>query len=45
MLMVEHKNKRMVAALTFLVRYHQEGDNFFLDQIAIGSETWVSHRP
>jgi hypothetical protein len=27
------------------VRYHQEGDNFFLDQIAIGSETWVSHRP
>jgi hypothetical protein len=44
MLTEEHKSKRVGAALTFLERYHQEGDNFF-DQILVvtGDYTWVSH--
>jgi hypothetical protein len=32
----------MGAALTFLERYHQEGNNF-LDQTVTGDGTWVSH--
>jgi hypothetical protein len=37
--------KRMDAALTFLERYHRDGDKF-LDNIVIGDETWgFSHHP
>jgi 6-pyruvoyl-tetrahydropterin synthase len=36
------KKKRMGAALTFLERYHRDGDKF-LDHIVTGDETWVSH--
>jgi hypothetical protein len=32
----------MGAALTFLERYHRDGDKF-LDYIVTGDETWVSH--
>jgi histone-lysine N-methyltransferase SETMAR len=32
----------MGAALTFLTRYHADGDTF-LNQIVTGDETWVSH--
>ncbi|KAJ4439415.1 hypothetical protein ANN_07539 [Periplaneta americana] len=32
----------MASALTFLMRYHTDGDAF-LDQIVTGDETWVSH--
>ena len=38
----EHKTKRLGAALTFLQRYHDDGDGF-LDRIVTGDETWVSH--
>jgi hypothetical protein len=40
MLTEEHKSKCMGAALTFLERYHQEGDTF-LDQTVTGDETPV----
>jgi hypothetical protein len=42
MLTEKHKSKHMGAVLTFLVHYHQEGDNFSY-QIVTGDETWVSH--
>jgi hypothetical protein len=42
MLTEEKKSKRVGAALTFLQRYHQEGDKF-LNQRVTGDETWVSH--
>jgi hypothetical protein len=35
-----HKTQRMASALTFLQRYHNEGDEFF-DRIVTGDETWV----
>ncbi|GFU74553.1 histone-lysine N-methyltransferase SETMAR [Trichonephila clavipes] len=38
----EHKLKRMACTLDFLDRYHKEGDQF-LERIATGDETWVSH--
>lgn len=38
----EHKKKRLGAALTFLERYHADGDEF-LDRIVTGDETWISH--
>ncbi|KAJ4427362.1 hypothetical protein ANN_24982 [Periplaneta americana] len=38
----QHKTQRMASALTFLMRYHTDGDAF-LDQIVTGDETWVSH--
>jgi hypothetical protein len=37
----EHKQKCMDAALSFLERYHREGDEF-LGHIATGDETWIS---
>jgi hypothetical protein len=42
MLTDDHKTKRMGAALKFLVRYHNEGDEF-LNHIVTGDETWISH--
>ncbi|KAJ4433766.1 hypothetical protein ANN_16078 [Periplaneta americana] len=38
----QQKTQRMASALTFLKRYHTDGDAF-LDQIVTGDETWVSH--
>ncbi|KAJ4432797.1 hypothetical protein ANN_21436 [Periplaneta americana] len=38
----EHKMQRLGAALTFLQRYHDDGDEF-LDRIITGDETWISH--
>jgi len=35
-----HRTQRMASALTFLQRYHDEGDEF-LDKIVTGDETWV----
>jgi len=35
-----YKTQRMGSALTFLQRYHDEGDEF-LDKIVTGDETWV----
>ncbi|KAJ4441013.1 hypothetical protein ANN_10862 [Periplaneta americana] len=34
--------QRLGAALTFLQRYHDDGDEF-LDRIVTGDETWISH--
>ena len=42
MLTEEHKEKRVASALTFLTRYHEEGDEM-LNHIVTGDETWVSH--
>jgi hypothetical protein len=36
------RKKHMGAALTFLERYHRDGDKF-LDHIVTGDEAWVSH--
>ncbi|KAJ4426958.1 hypothetical protein ANN_26757 [Periplaneta americana] len=38
----EHKMQRFGAALTFLQRYHDHGDEF-LDRIVTGDKTWISH--
>ena len=38
----EHKTKRTESAMTFLQRYHNDGDEF-LDRIIIGDEMWVAH--
>ncbi|KAJ4449728.1 hypothetical protein ANN_01132 [Periplaneta americana] len=38
----EHKMQRLGAALTFLQRYHDDGDKF-LDRIVTGDGTWISH--
>ncbi|KAJ4451655.1 hypothetical protein ANN_03124, partial [Periplaneta americana] len=38
----EHKMQHLGAALTFLQRYHDDGDEF-LDRIVMGDETWISH--
>jgi len=38
----EHKKQRVACALTFLMRYHKEGDGM-LSHIVTGDETWVSH--
>jgi hypothetical protein len=37
-----HKEKHMVATLTFLECYHKDGDDF-LDHIVTGDETWIAH--
>jgi len=42
MLTKEHKKQRVACALTFLMRYHKEGDGM-LSHIVTGDETWVSH--
>ncbi|GBO26654.1 Histone-lysine N-methyltransferase SETMAR [Araneus ventricosus] len=42
MLSDHHKTQRMGAALTFLQRYHRDGDEF-LDKIVTGDETWVHY--
>ena len=42
MLTDDHKTKRMVSMLKFLMRFAQEGDEF-LDSIVTGNETWVFH--
>jgi transposase len=41
MLMDAHKMQRKTSALTFLERYHKDGDEL-LDYIVTGEETWVS---
>ncbi|KAJ4438157.1 hypothetical protein ANN_14096 [Periplaneta americana] len=38
----EHKMQRLGAALTFLQRYHDDGDEF-LDRIVTDDETFISH--
>jgi len=38
----EHKKQHVACALTFLMRYHKEGDGM-LSHIVTGDETWVSH--
>jgi len=42
MLIEEHKKQHAACALTFLMRYHKEGDGM-LSHIVKGDETWVSH--
>ena len=42
MLAEEHKKQLVACALTFLLRYHKEGDGMF-SHIVTGEETWVSH--
>jgi len=42
MLTEEHKKQRVACALTFLIRYHEEGDSM-LSHIVTEEETWVSH--
>jgi len=42
MLTEEHKKQRVACALTFLMRYHNEGDGM-LSHTVTGDETWVSH--
>ena len=42
MLTEEHKKQCVACALTFLMRYHKEGDGM-LSHIVTGDETWVSH--
>lgn len=37
-----HKTQRLGSALTFLERYHNEGEDF-LNQIVTGDETWVAY--
>jgi hypothetical protein len=41
MTMGAHKSQRMASALTFLERYHKDGDEFFSHTIT-DDETWVS---
>jgi len=41
MLAEEHKKQRVACALTFLMRYHKEGDGM-LSHIVTRDETWVS---
>ncbi|GFV19417.1 uncharacterized protein TNCV_3663501 [Trichonephila clavipes] len=38
----ENQIQRLGAALTFLQRYHDDGDEF-LDRIVMGDETWISY--
>ena len=42
MLTEEHKKQHVACALTFLMRYHKEGDSM-LSHTVTGEETWVSH--
>jgi len=42
MLTEVHKKQRVACALTFLMRYHKEGDGM-LSLIVTGDETWVPH--
>jgi len=42
MLTEEHKKQRVPCALTFLMRYHKEG-NAMLSHTLTGDETWLSH--
>ncbi|GFS79823.1 uncharacterized protein TNCV_750141 [Trichonephila clavipes] len=41
-LTAEHKEKRFVISLDFLIRYEEEGDNM-LSQIITRDERWASH--
>ncbi|GFY22383.1 uncharacterized protein TNCV_2176441 [Trichonephila clavipes] len=41
-LTTENKIQRLGAALNFLRRYHDDGDEFS-DRIVTGDETWISH--
>jgi hypothetical protein len=40
--MLDAQKLPMGAVLTFMERYHPDGDKF-LDHIVTGDETWVSH--
>jgi len=42
MLTEEHKKQHVACGLTFLMRYHKEGDGM-LSHIVTGDKTWVSH--
>jgi hypothetical protein len=43
MLMAAHKTQRMASALTFLERYHKDGDQFLSHILWVsGDETWIS---
>ena len=42
MLTEEHKKQRVACVLTFLMRYHKEGEGM-LSHIVTGGEIWVSH--
>jgi hypothetical protein len=43
MLTGAHKMQRMALALTFLERYHKDGDEFLHYTVQVtGDETWVS---
>jgi hypothetical protein len=43
MLMVAHKTQIMALTLTFLERYHKDGDEFLYHIVRVaGDETWVS---
>lgn len=42
MLSDHHKTQQMGAALTFLQRYHDEGEDF-LNKIVTGDETWIHY--
>jgi len=42
MLTEEHKKQRVACLLTFLMRYHKEGDGM-LSHTVTGGETWVFH--
>jgi len=42
MLREEHKKQHVACALTFLMRYHKEGDSMLSHNVT-GDETWVSH--
>ncbi|KFM63570.1 Histone-lysine N-methyltransferase SETMAR, partial [Stegodyphus mimosarum] len=41
-LSAEHKATRMMCSLTFLQRYHSDGQHF-IDRIVTGDETWLHH--
>ncbi|XP_035228987.1 histone-lysine N-methyltransferase SETMAR-like, partial [Stegodyphus dumicola] len=41
-LSAEHKATRMMCSLTFLQRYHSDGQ-YFIDRIVTGDETWLHH--
>ena len=42
MLTEVHKKQLLARALTYLTRYHKEGDGM-LSHVVTGDETWVSH--
>ncbi|GFQ98439.1 histone-lysine N-methyltransferase SETMAR [Trichonephila clavata] len=38
-----HQEQRMAVSLEHLVRYHEDGNDFFLFQIVTGDESWIHH--